>query len=369
MNLTGKQSDFLKIAVAAAGRGDLSTVKEVLNVRPQWLNRVGSHGRTMIWEAAYRGKLTVVEYLFDRGADPNVWGCHCTPLLVDISPYCAATHKNHEPVAKFLANHVITNDVFTSTYLGDNDQVKQALAEDPSVVQRELENHHCTHELTLLHYAVAARQLELVRLFLDVGAEVRRYSTILLKFAIWRNQPQILEALIQAGADLQDDSIPRGGVKSPEIENVLNRYGKVTDVNLPDGGWPPLVYTCRGDRGGNIDRVKELLAAGADINVRNYKGQTALHCASKAGFKRVVEFLLNHGAEVDAVDQQGLTPLATCISSTIKNKTVLREIVELLIARGANIDQPAKNGKTPRDLLIRRSRQSAWQGLAVTRNS
>ena len=82
--LTGKASDFLKIGVAAAGRGDIATVQVVLDEQPAWLRRVGSHGRTMLWEAAYRGRLGMVEYLADRGADVDACGCHFTPLLVDI---------------------------------------------------------------------------------------------------------------------------------------------------------------------------------------------------------------------------------------------------------------------------------------------
>ena len=51
--LTGKASDFLKIGAAAAGRGDMDTVRAVLEERPDWVTRTGSHGRTMLWEAAY----------------------------------------------------------------------------------------------------------------------------------------------------------------------------------------------------------------------------------------------------------------------------------------------------------------------------
>ena len=74
--LTGKQSDFLKIVVAAAGRGDLDAVKQFLNDKPEWLHTIGSHGRTMLWEAAYRGKLEVVKYLVEQGANINLPGCH-----------------------------------------------------------------------------------------------------------------------------------------------------------------------------------------------------------------------------------------------------------------------------------------------------
>ena len=92
--LTGKASDFLKIAVAAAGRGDMDTVRAVLGERPDWIARIGSHGRTMLWEAAYRGRAETVEYLLDPGADIDARGCHYAPLLVDISPYCAARKRD-----------------------------------------------------------------------------------------------------------------------------------------------------------------------------------------------------------------------------------------------------------------------------------
>ena len=44
----------------------------VLAERPDWLLRVGSHGRTMLWEAAYRGWLAMVEWLLDRGAEVDL---------------------------------------------------------------------------------------------------------------------------------------------------------------------------------------------------------------------------------------------------------------------------------------------------------
>ena len=54
--LTGKQSDFLEIVVATAARGDLEATREFVDNKPEWIHTVGSHGRTMLWESAYRGK-------------------------------------------------------------------------------------------------------------------------------------------------------------------------------------------------------------------------------------------------------------------------------------------------------------------------
>jgi len=121
--LTGKASDFLKIAVAAAGRGDMDTVRAVLGRRPGWVARIGSHGRTILWEAAYRGRGAMVDYLLDHGADIDACGCHFTPLLVDISPCCAAKFRRHDAVAARLAERGTGLDVYTAAYLGQAERV------------------------------------------------------------------------------------------------------------------------------------------------------------------------------------------------------------------------------------------------------
>ena len=361
--LPGKASDFLKIGVAAAGRGQMVLLTEILDLKPDWLNRVGSHGRTMIWEAAYRGRLEVVQFLLNKGADPNIWACHFTPLLVDISPYCAARVKRKHEVADFLRPHCAADDVFTHTYLGNLSDVQRLLAENPDLLNQTTRNHHCSYDLCLLHYAVASKHEEIVDYLLDLGAIVRPHSETLVRYAIWRDLPHTLSALINAGVELSDESVPRGGIKGKEINEILQNQGVALNANHADGGWPALVYTCRGDRGGNLDRVKELLASGADINVSNYKGQTALHCAAKAGFKNVVEYLLEQGATVDATDEQGLTPLATVLASTVKNKKTLREIAQYLLVRGADPDHQDRQGRTPRTRVARKQGNSVWSDL------
>src|ERR1700736_4466342 len=53
-------------------------------------------------------------------------------------------------------------------------------------------------------------------------------------------------------------------------------------------------------RAGDVERVKALLAAGADVNLRDSLGGTALHDAAWAGDKTIVTLLLDHGADVNA---------------------------------------------------------------------
>eukprot|EP00744_Colponema_vietnamica_P004510 GILI01006723.1.p1 GENE.GILI01006723.1~~GILI01006723.1.p1 ORF type:complete len:477 (-),score=67.18 GILI01006723.1:88-1323(-) len=58
---------------------------------------------------------------------------------------------------------------------------------------------------------------------------------------------------------------------------------------------------------GDLAMVKVLLRAGADVNVRDALGQTALHLAAWCQCLEVVKYLVDFGAEVHAVDDEDMT--------------------------------------------------------------
>ena len=63
---------------------------------------------------------------------------------------------------------------------------------------------------------------------------------------------------------------------------------------------------------GNIEAVKQHLAAGVDVNAKGWpgwKGWTPLHYAVNGGSKEIAELLLAKGADVNAKDDDGYTPL------------------------------------------------------------
>jgi ankyrin repeat protein len=72
-----------------------------------------------------------------------------------------------------------------------------------------------------------------------------------------------------------------------------------------DGGLGGTDYGAESDA---IEAVKLCLEGGADVNVSNDNGETALHAAVVRG-PGVVKFLAEHGAKMDAKDKSGRTPL------------------------------------------------------------
>lgn len=67
---------------------------------------------------------------------------------------------------------------------------------------------------------------------------------------------------------------------------------------------------CASVRSGNLETSLRLLAQGADPNYYNEeKGSTPLHVAAKSGQASQNELLLVYGANIMAIDHQGLTPI------------------------------------------------------------
>jgi truncated hemoglobin YjbI len=91
--------------------------------------------------------------------------------------------------------------------------------------------------------------------------------------------------------------------------------------------------------------ARTLLAAGATVDVTSGPTRgTALHQASRLGYVSVAQALLDHGATIDAQDAKGQTPLRRAVNCR------QHEISRLLVRRGANPRKADHRGVTPLDV-------------------
>lgn len=124
----------------------------------------------------------------------------------------------------------------------------------------------------------------------------------------------------------------------------------------------------------DIGRVKVLVAKDTTLlNVRDKVGNTPLHQAVISGSVPITEFLIEKGADLNAINTQSITPLITAITNgkddvskvlikkgadigkTVERNTPLHfaawnnrtAIVKLLIDRGSDIESKNKLGYTP----------------------
>jgi ankyrin repeat protein len=105
----------------------------------------------------------------------------------------------------------------------------------------------------------------------------------------------------------------------------------------------------------NLDVIKALTEAEADPNIPTEQGTTALMMTAGAGTDvqrarepeeraeatRTAQYLIEHGADVNAAGQFGWTPLHAAAYQG------MNDTISLLVAKGAKIDAKDKFGQTP----------------------
>ncbi|AGJ98955.1 Ankyrin repeat domain protein [Wolbachia endosymbiont of Drosophila simulans wNo] len=97
---------------------------------------------------------------------------------------------------------------------------------------------------------------------------------------------------------------------------------------------------------GEVSKVRSLLNAKIDVNIKDRAGFTALHNAAHSGHLDVVKLLISKGADVHARNIEGSTPLHSAVIS--ENKTTVKAIVEKLTIAGADSNtKDYTDGKTP----------------------
>ena len=92
---------------------------------------------------------------------------------------------------------------------------------------------------------------------------------------------------------------------------------------------------------GKIEYVKCCIRRGVNIDQVKYYGETALMFASRDGHTPVVELLLNKGAKIDQVNDDGRW--TALMFASLNGHT---SVVELLLNKGANINQADNFGRT-----------------------
>lgn len=85
-------------------------------------------------------------------------------------------------------------------------------------------------------------------------------------------------------------------------------------------------------RQGDLEKVRSLLAKGADINARDRYGQTALMNAAHAGHVELVRLLIEQGADLNTTAKYRLSALMLALIAHHA------EVARLLIEAGADVN-------------------------------
>ncbi len=207
-----------------------------------------------------------------------------------------------------------------------------------------------TNGWTPLHLAALNGQKETTEILIAEGADVNTGDKITpLHYAAQYGEMEIVELLISKGADVNakgdagdtplDWAIQ---LKRTEISDLLRKHGGKS-------GAEDSVHVAAAV--GNIEAVKKHLAAGADVNAKNEDGGTPLLRAAWGGHKEIAELLIANGADVNV--KSGRTATPPLHLAAYKGH---KEVVELVIAKGADVNAKGDAGDTPLDWAISRKR-------------
>lgn len=97
-----------------------------------------------------------------------------------------------------------------------------------------------------------------------------------------------------------------------------------------------------------LDLAKILLEHGADPNLADRDGATALHFAAQSHQPELTQLLLDKGAQVDPKDAQGATPLFRALGSYLGQAD--GNAIWALVLAGADRTIQNEHGVSPEDL-------------------
>ncbi len=202
----------------------------------------------------------------------------------------------------------------------------------------------CNDGWTPLFCASINNHLDTMNLLLNRGANIAAitYSgETALSLLCHRNNPnpEIVRVLLNKAADT---------LTQEELNSLLFKVideALCIDKTLDED----YNYTCK------IAVLEALFTAGAQIDAVNDKGQQLIHLACYLGYVNLVQFLIDHGANVNAKikDSEGITPLAMAsfYSDELANNLwdvgeEFAAVIKLLIDAGARVDGNITYGDT-----------------------
>jgi ankyrin repeat protein len=180
----------------------------------------------------------------------------------------------------------------------------------------------------LLHTAVRKGNPEIVRALITAGADPNGSTEkgISLNTAIENHDTDIVVILLEAGTYVTWGNLDRAIIQEshPLTQALLMAF---PDVNARDNVGATLLMSAACV--GNIPAIGLLIDMGIDVNAGTKTGWTAVMTASANGYPEVVQELLKAGADVNAREKGGDTPLS------LARQAGHQDVVTLLTDAGA----------------------------------
>ena len=279
------------VLIDAAKNADLSVLRALITQHVD-VNAASADGTTALHWASYRDNLDAADLLIRAGARVDAANdLGATPLWI------ASRNGSAVMVRRLLQAGAHPN---VALLLGETPLMAASHSGNPDVVA------------------------QLIEKGASVNARGARGQTALM-WAVSEQHPGVVQVLLSHGADIQarSDVLSQMMAAPPHGKPEYNRM-------IPFGGETALVFAARV---GDLASAKLLLAAGANVNDKDAWGVSAMVLAAHSGFTEMVEYLLDQGADANAIG-----PGFTALHEAIMRRDVT--MVKALLDHGANPNTP-----------------------------
>ncbi|KAG8434369.1 hypothetical protein GDO86_012666 [Hymenochirus boettgeri] len=267
--------------VIEAAQGNTAKVKEMLQKYPDKVD-IRNQGRTALQVASHLGYMEVVKVLLQANANIDLRDDEGDTALH------YAAYGNQAGVVRVLLTRganaeLLNNAKCTALYIAVNKgftEVVQVLCSPNCAI-----NMQDSFGDTPLHYAITADFRSIIEILTEVPS---------IDFTVQNHQ----------GFNLLHQAALKGN--SLAVRKILERARQLVDSKKEDGFTALHLATLN-----NHQEVVEILIkeGRCDVSLRNNRNQTPLHLAVTQGHINLVQLLVTEGADVNAEDEDGDTPM------------------------------------------------------------
>ncbi|KAL3116338.1 hypothetical protein niasHT_002421 [Heterodera trifolii] len=265
-----------------------------LNILLRWtvdpVERDNTRSRSALWSAFLRQHTEIVDLLLEKGADPNEpVASHENNINTSMTPLFLAVRHANLPLCRLLVARGANVDLGTD------------FARTP------------------LMHACKRSQTEIVTFLIENGANINLQNgdgATALMYACYQGNVDIVRLLLSHGANV-------------ELTDFEGFHFALKDAAI----------------GGSLEVCRLLVEEwAADVNQQTIQERyTPVICAASKGHLAIVDFLVEHGADLQHVDLDGHSALMWAV---INGKI---EMARHLVAIGADINQRNMEGKRAQD--------------------
>lgn len=219
---------------AAAGRGHLEAVKLLLarGADPN-ARETGDDTYPLHWAAA-RGYLDVVRALLDAGGDVHGFGDDHAMDVIGWATYFREPGGNPQDVLPLLLERGARHHIFSAITVGDPRLVQKLVEENPEALDRRMSPFE--NGQTPLHFAIHRKRYDLLELLIDLGADLEatdKNGQTAMDVAMLRGDREAMTRLNAAGAK-QPAAAPKADFRA-EMAKLAGSVKRVVPlINVPD---------------------------------------------------------------------------------------------------------------------------------------